>query len=437
MEKKSELLERFLKEKESSHISYYDPDEYVQLISELVDYCMIDDALDLAKIGLRLHPNNEDVEKQTIWLYIHHGSTVDAENLLKKYRNDGTSDSCCLVFEFEAKNGNPSKALKVLFEQLSKKIVEPYDWITAITNSYNYLPTKELNKLLVKSGKIIDDDAEVLQRIGSMLSNNDQFEEAIPILEKSLDLDAYEIYVWKDLSRCYLALSDYSKCLEACDFGLAIEKDDPMLCYTKGYIYYTRKDYKNAIKYIQIAKDDIVRQIEELGDEEIDDILLGRINLEYQVLGLSYIEVNELEKAKECFLYLVDLNPNNPEMYMQLASVYLLMGDLSKAKDCISSAITNNPEDTASKAMKVSVLTTLGDYEGALKELEVLIEQCPDSETFLLAYAELSQRLNHDEDADKTFRKLLEFGDLSENAQTLLLNYFESIGDNEAIKLLK
>lgn len=421
----------------NNHLSYYDKEEIEAAVLDLLDMNMIEEAEYLAEQGLIMHPDDDSVEKLVIWIYLHHHKAEKAEEMFQKYREEGSEWSLRMKFAFCVMHGHPQKALADFLCILQEKKLPSLDWISTIDEMYEALPLKVLSPILIQAVKYIDDNAEALGRIGAMLIDAHMFTDASAALEKALDLDAYDIYSWQDLARCYLLTQENEKCIEACDFGLTIDEKNPLLSFIKGYLHYEHQEFAECIPYLQNARRFAEGKIEARNLNMSDDEIQQQINVTYDMLATAFMQIEKADSAQECYEILIERNPEYVTPYVQLTSIHLYKGDMNKALEYLNKAIELEPKSESVRSLQVSVLTTMKDFKGALDALKKLMQMKPKNHNFIMAYAELSRHLGLDKDADKAYRKLLKLGGLDKTCKDLLRNYFESIGDDEAVKQIE
>jgi len=420
----------------NDHISYYDPDEIEAAVYDLIDMNMLEDAEYLAEQGLLQHPNDDSVEKLVIWIYLHNHKIVKAEEMFQKYRSEDSDWNVRMNFCFMVMHGHPHKALEYYSKFLQNEQFTPSDWINTIDEMFDAIPSVALTPFLVKASNFITNDAETLGRIGGLLIDAKQYEEAAKVLEKALDIDAYDIFSWQDLARSYLLLQNLPKSQEACEYGLAIDEKNPLLGFIKGYIHYQNLEYKECIPYLVNAREFAegrmnVRNLN-MTEEEIQD----QINVTYEMLGFSYMESNMSKEAKECFEILTERNPKKTSPWIQLAGIYLYEGNLNKAKEYVSHAVQLDPKDEGSRSLQISIFTTMHDFPNALKALKEVMKLRPRNKSYILAYAELALHTGLKKEADAAYRKLLKMGKLDKSYRQLMLAYFQSISDDDAVRIL-
>lgn len=436
MKKKSPAFYRFCQDMASDHISYYDTEEVENVVYDLLDMHLMDEAEFLAEQGLLQHPNDDTMEKLVIWIYLHNHKIEKSEKMFQKFINDDSEWAVRMKFSYAIMHGHPQKALDGFIGCLYNGMFSPLDWVNCIDDMSEALPFEVLSPFLVKAAEFIDKDAEALGRIGGLLLDAQQFEEAAKAIEKSLDIDAYDIFSWQDLARCYLLLQNFQKCMEACNYGLAIEEKNFLLGFIKGYIHYQQQEYKECIPYLLNTRSfaEGHMNIPNLNMSEAE--IHNQINITYEMLGYAFMNTEKYDESKECFEILTERCPLLPNAWIQLSNIYSLEGDLNKAYEYIEKALQTSPKDECARSLQISILTSMHKFPEALKALKEIIRLKPKNMSYLLAYAELSRHYGLNKEADTAYRKLLKMSIHNKSYKQLLLAYFQSIGDDDAVNQL-
>ena len=426
----------------NGQLTYFEPQEIEDAIYDLLDMNMIDEAENLARYGIHLYPGNELVESILIWICLHNHKAEEAEEMFRKYENREEDWALRLRFSFQVLHGHPRLALDNFLSLLKQDIVTPPDWINTIEEMFDALPNEVLAPYLVKAAEWLSEndgkwEAETFGRLGALLIDTGHHVEAIMPLEKSLDIDAYDIYGWQDLTRCYMLTGNTEKCLEACDYGLAIDDKNPLLSFIKGYMLYEQAKYEECITYFLNARSFAEGKIGMRNLNMTDSEIQQQVNVTYEMLGISYMETEKTEEAKECFEILIERNPEAPQAYIHLANLYLLQGDLNKAQEYAEHAVLIDPKEEAASSLRISILLSMQKVPEAIKAIGEALKLHPKKACYLIVYAELLRQSGQTEKADKYYRKMLKQGTKVKYHWQLLYDYFTSIGDQDAIKKLE
>ena len=84
----------------------------------------------------------------------------------------------------------------------------------------------------------------------------------------------------------------------------------------------------------------------------------------YNLIGLSYLELNEIEKALETFFVAIKKFPSDPSIFCNIGNTYKKSGDLKKAREYFKIALTHNSKHVPSNI-------NLGHIENTLKHSEL------------------------------------------------------------------
>jgi len=432
---KSEAYYRYKAELSRGVFPYFEIDEVEQIVYDLLDDDLLHEALDVINQGLSQHRDDEDLTKLKILILIHLRYVEEAQALFTPYINDGTDSTATLKFAFEVVEGRDLSAIRSLGAKLHRKEIASIDFVNLIDEMWDEISSFGKFKALVAGAKYIDDNSEALARIGAMYMDLNEFERAIPVLEKALDIDAYDIYTWQDLIRCAFELRLVDKCAEACDFGIAIDPINPLFHFVRGFIMISeRHDYQEAINSLEICRKFFEGEIqhEEIGipPQELE----AQFSMTYDLLAQCYASIDNVNKAGEYYEKLLVRMPDNHEVMFEYTRLLLDKGDLPKALDTINSAIKLQKRNTSYLSIKASILATMHCFDEALDTLDRLIKIKPSSKNFVLAKAELALGIKKFDVADSEFRRLLAMKPKEETTKNLMKEYFLSIGDSNAVK---
>lgn len=433
--KKSDAYYRYKAEQSRNVFPYFESDEIEQIVYDLLDDFNMLEAIDVINQGLKQHPNNEDLVKLKVLLLIHTLHVDEAKKLFEPYINDGTESTETLKFAFDVVDGKDLSAIRRLAARLHRKEISSIDFVNNIDEMWKEISSFGKFRALQAATKYIDDNSEALARVGAMYMDLNEFDNAIVVLERSLDIDAYDIYTWQDLARCTFELKLIDKCEEACEFGIAIDPTNPLLHFVRGFILIAEKqNYDEAIKSLEICKKffegELVHEEIAIPPQEIQ----AQISMTYDLLAQCYARIDETDKAIECYEKLIKRMPDNHEVMFEYTQLLLDKGDLPKALETINAAIKIKKRNTSYLSLKASILSTMHHFDEALEILDKLIKIKPSSKNFVLAKAELALGIKKYDIADTEFRRLLSMKPTEKNTIVLMKEYFLSIGDYEAVK---
>lgn len=149
-------------------------------------------------------------------------------------------------------------------------------------------------------------------------------EKALECLEKAKEMSESqgnrylncEIYI--HLSRVYLAKGKYNKSIEYCNLALDGGLDITEIYVILGEAYGGCQNYDKVIEHYEplIKKDNLTG----------NNLFIVKVNL-----AVAYFFKNELNKAEKLLEKVIDENPENVNLYIQLSYVLEKKGDIDKA----------------------------------------------------------------------------------------------------------
>lgn len=442
--KKTRAYYQYMLDKADGKIGYYSAEDIEQLVYDLLEDGDAEEAMRACQIGLDQHPDDDYLELVEAKLLVLTQRADEAERLMKDKSEDTTPFDISIRFGIMVNRKQIKQAHDYLCQHLRNGKVSTMEYVGMLDEMFDIMPQTDMRSFLhegfldsIQKKKNGQDEAEALGRIGAMLMDCNDHETAIPVLEKALDLDAYDVYTWQDLSRCQFELKMYDKCANSCEMGLAIDPQNPLFNFALGYIKFNENDFEGCVEHLRISC------LYAEGKLKHEEVRVDRTEAEqqtmlsYEMLGTAYMQMERFDEAIECYLKLLDRGPMNDEICMKLAMVYMAKGDAASAIEKIETAIDLQPQKSEYKTLRVAILTDMHRFDEALNQLDELLEQQPHSKSFLLAKAELSMSLKRYDEADKAYRSLLQLKPRDNTSRTLLRTYFESIGDEEALRKLK
>lgn len=241
-----------------------------------------------------------------------------------------------LIARIELEAKNYSKAKNYLNYLLNQDKKNRMAWLFL---GFTYLDTGNVDSAAVifkQAHQIFPEDAIVLGFYGSSLQQLEQYNEAMPLLEKSLRLNPDNINAISSLAVVYETLSyfektdslyeaaiqsfpdnalllnnfSYSLCergiqldeaLKMVKMALKIDPENGAYLDTIGWIYYKLKNYNEAEKYIKQAIE--VRENSAVVFEHLGDV---------------YYKLEKYNLAKENWQKALDMQPKNSELKVKL-----------------------------------------------------------------------------------------------------------------------
>lgn len=443
--KKSRAYYQYMIDQLDKTVSYYSTEEVGQTVYDLLDDGEYDEALRACEMGLEQHSDDEYLEIVKAKVLSMLKRDAAARSLLEGNPDEWSPFGIGIHFTLDIRSQGSEKALTTLLSHFEKGELVAQEFVDIIDEQFDNLDRQLTAQFLKKASEVIQskpasadaNNAEALGRIGALLMDCNCHREAITVLEHAIDVDAYDVYSWQDLSRCQFELQMYDECLQSCDMGLAIDPTNPLFNFARGFILCDRHQYEEGLHNLEQ-----VREYHE-GRLKHEEVHLDRseveqqINLMFELLGTAYLALDQTDKAQECYTNLTNRLPNYAEAHYRLSMILSGKGDLLPSLEAIEKAMQLAPANETYLAYAVTIYTCLHQYKKAIKGIDQLLSVNPEKKTYLLAKAELSLTIKDYEGADKAYRSLLMLRPRDATSRTMLRSYFEAIGDEEALKMLK
>jgi tetratricopeptide (TPR) repeat protein len=151
------------------------------------------------------------------------------------------------------------------------------------------------------------------------------------------------------------------------------------MTYSKGISAYEAKDFKNAIKYYQMALD--VIPMDKNGDLKKNNLSEKNV---YLYMAYAAIQDKDNVKTKLYLQKLMDLNYEDHIIYMQMVNIYLDEKDTATAMKFLESARQKFPTEKDLINQELNIYITQGKQDLLLEKINSAIELNP--EDFQLIY---------------------------------------------------
>lgn len=160
--------------------------------------------------------------------------------------------------------------------------------------------------------KLAPNDFDIVFEYANYLHSIANYKEADEYYERAMKIDANSIAkTFLALNR--IALNNLESAKELITDALHATHEHEYILFVAGRVYYALKDYENAKMYL----------IKALEKKISDDTM--------NLLGLTYFELGEFEKANNIFLNLLDKNDKNTVLLLNSAKCYEQMDEQDNA----------------------------------------------------------------------------------------------------------
>jgi tetratricopeptide (TPR) repeat protein len=232
---------------------------------------------------------------------------------------------------------------------------------------------------------------EVIKELSSLYFNNRQFQKAIDLVQKCAscpdadrimgisyynledygksatflqraisknDNDAEAAYL---LGRTYLELENEKSAIPQFQRAIALQPSRNVWMYELALIYYTADDYKNALKYLNMAGD--------AGYAKTNDF--------YENLGFAQLYTGDTQSGIKTLNEIIERKPNNTELLNNIARAMYDTKHYDEAISYYEKLLTINARDARSLFMAGMTFQKKGNKEKGQKLCDKAIELDP------------------------------------------------------------
>jgi len=238
---------------------------------------------------------------------------------------------------------------------------------------------------------------------GDLLYRNNRFEESRAVLEKVVEKDKSQYYVWEQLLFVLSELKDDKALLETSKEITELFPDQPLPYLFYGGALYQAKDYNGALVPLSIGSKLVVDNV----------FLLARF---YTYLGDIHNHLKNYSDSDDYYDRALKLTPGDVYVLNNYAYFLSLRNEkLDKAYQMAKSAVEKEPENASYLDTYGWVLYKKGDFSGALENIGKAIEKSENPNgTLLEHYGDVLFKLGRTEEALKYWKDAKNAGDSSE-----------------------
>ena len=280
-------------------------------------------------------------------------------------------------------------------------------------------------EIFKKAVEINPNDDDSWRWLGNSYYKNGQYQEAIKSFKKAVELNPNDAnnYYW--LGRSYNDNEQYKEAINSLVKATQLVPDGPEYWYRLCIAYKNNEQYQEAInsglKATQLNPDYAGNWLELGISYSINKQYTEALNSFLKVvelepddsfhlccLGHSYMDNERYEDAIQSLLKSVELNPNNDDCWYLLGSSYLKNEQYQEAIDSLSKAVELNPNDYDCWYRLGSSYLDLEDYDNAVYSFDKYIKINPNVPYVWNDYGVALQRLNRIDEAISAYSKALE-----------------------------
>lgn len=379
-------LTKFESMLKTNNILFFDSNEFENIIHHYLEVGKIALAKKAIKLGLDQHPASTNLKLFQVEVFIFENKLNEADVLLNAlYEIEPTNEEIYIQkANIYSKKDQHEDAIRV-FKQALEIANETSDIYSLIGMEYLFLDKFEEAKSNFKKCLEIDlEDYSALYNIIYCFDFLEQNQEAIDYLTVYLDKNPYCEVAWHQIGKQYITQKAYKKALAAFDF--AIISDDVFIgaYLEKGKVLEKLEEYHEAIENYKIT----------LALDDPTSFALLRIGHCYEKLGKDDLAVQHFYKT-------VEEDPLLDKGWIAITNFYNKNKNYSKALYYINKAINIDAENV----------------------------------TYWKLYAQINERLNFLEEAERGYKRTLELGNYELNTWISRGDILIKLGEIEAAKL--
>lgn len=345
----------------TNHVLFFDSEEFENIIHHYLNHGKTSLAKKAIRLGLEQHPDSINLKLFKVEVYVFEDKLVEADTLLNElYILEPNNEEIFIQkANILSKKDDHEKAIEVL--QLALALTDDtVDLYSLIGMEYLFLDQFENAKEFFM--KCIEEDIEdysALYNIIYCFDFLDQNLEAIEYLNAFLNKNPYSEVAWHQLGKQYYISKEYKKALAAYDF--AIISDDTFIgaYLERGKVLEKLKRYKDAIESYKLT----------LSLDDPTSYALLHIGTCYEKLGNTDLAVQYYYKT-------VHEDPLLDKGWIAITKFYNKQKNYKKALYYINKAINIDTENVV----------------------------------YWKLYAQINERLNYFEEAERGYKKTLDLG---------------------------
>ncbi|MDR1542944.1 MAG: tetratricopeptide repeat protein [Prevotellaceae bacterium] len=183
--------------------------------------------------------------------------------------------------------------------------------------------------------KYLDAGLESKNSMGNLLFFAERFSlynydaEAKRVINRAIDIDAYNKDAWRELAELCYDLGEYAEAADAYKYLIAINDDDKQLYFKCGICYQKTGKCDLAIENFLLQAQ---KYPEELKNVNFNASLMMGI-------GSNYLQMNLIEEAKSYFLEVLKIKPKHFQAFVYLGQCFYLLDDNNTALVFIQKAL--------------------------------------------------------------------------------------------------
>ncbi|MEM8962893.1 MAG: tetratricopeptide repeat protein [Acidobacteriota bacterium] len=231
----------------------------------------------------------------------------------------------------------------------------------------------------------------VVKDLGAYLVQAGRHQDALPHLERAVELDPNDAASWQNLSRARFALG---------------RRDEASVAATRARELQAQEKQGSFEELERLASlddpvDAALKESQRLAENGDTEAGLARINKEIALVpnearlhaaaSRLLLELGRLDQAFEAADQTVRIEPERGDAWVHRGNVHLAQGNLDAAEADFRKATTLAPKHLAARNQLAVVLAAKGDKDGARTLLDAILNEHPDNQVARANLARLDE----------------------------------------------
>jgi len=245
----------------------------------------------------------------------------------------------------------------------------------------------QLNVLL----SLEPDNIFIYRAIAKLHHKNKKEELRLQVLMKSLHYEPNNIELQMDIAFLLMKKNKTQKAIEMLERVLTIDPLNTKIHFLLGRLYYLQNNYEESLFNYN--------KVKELSESPSPEL--------WNNLGLLYMKMKNIDKAKEVYAKALNIRKNYPEVYYNLGLLYLKSKNFEKAQMYFEKAISMRPEYPQAYYNLALIFAEEKQHEKAIESYIQVLKYNPNKVKAKLNLAVQYSKIEDYENAKIIYRKIL------------------------------
>jgi Flp pilus assembly protein TadD len=192
------------------------------------------------------------------------------------------------------------------------------------------------------------------------------------------------------------------------------------------------KEIPNIPAVIMSSDEATLTVLDRRAKEPVPEVALNKDDwTRWNDYGIGLLLQGDLKGAQAAFAKITEINPSNPDGWVNLGRVAVQEGDMDRARVVLEKAIELKPNLARANFFYAKVLRNDGNYEDAIKRLQSVLAQYPNDRVVRNELGRVLFLQRKFPDAIKEFKKTLAIDPEDLQAHYNLMLCYQGIGKEE------